>query len=185
VEARNLSIPKNIVAGDTVSWNETIDGYPSGEYTAKFLFIPYRANAGANVFSVSGTQGAGANEHLFAISNTSSAGIIPGLYKGSLSISQSGFRTTVVTDIELAILPNPETITAYPKTQAEITLDNVNTAIEKVLKTGVATLTVNGRTIEYTSPKDLFELKKFYEDEVKTEKEKISGRRNPTIYCRF
>ncbi len=185
MEARNLNIPKEVVAGDTIEWNETITGYPSGEYTAKFLFIPYRANAGATVFSVTGT-GDGSDVHSFAISKTSSASIIPGIYKGSVTLSKDNFRTSYATGIELTVLPNPETTTTYPKSQAETVLDNVNAAIEKVLKTGVAVLTVNGRTIEYTSPKELFELKKFYENEVRRERiARGEIKKNNIIYCRF
>lgn len=184
MEARNLNIPKEVVAGDTIEWNETLSGYPSGEYTAKFFFIPYRTGAGATAFSVTGS-GDGSDVHTFSISKVASASIIPGIYKGSVTISNANSRFSYAAGIELTVLPNPETTTTYPKTQAETILDNVNSAIEKVLKTGVAVLTVNGRTIEYTSPKELFELKKFYESEVRREKALLTGKYNTTIYCRF
>lgn len=157
------ALPNSIVAGDTLEWTESANGYPaSAGWTLKYGLL---GPAGAQETVASAADG---DSHAFTVPKATTATWEPGAYVWTSYAESATERFTVCTGT-LNILPDPAVAPA--DTWARQTLEAIQDALAGRLASGRESFTINGQSISKIPAAQLEELLAAFEARVAREDE--------------
>jgi len=148
--------PKEIVAGDTVTWKKTLSDYPATEYTLKYNIIGVSS---AN-YSVEST--ADGTDHSITIPAATSADFVAGDYKWFSYVIDIGdtVRYSIASG-SLVIKADPTTATDS-RSHVKKTLDAIESVIEGTASKEDESYSIAGRSLSRRSLEELTSLREKY-----------------------
>jgi hypothetical protein len=170
------SLPDTLQAGDTWAWDATVYGYPSSEWTLKFVL---HLRGSATTIEITATTAAeGGDNYDVTVAATYTKDYAPGTYewtafveKGAggdrerYTVSGGGGTVRILSDLETA------DASTDARTHARKVLDGIEATMEGRASHAELSLTVNGKAIQYMKPEELIRWRSFYRGEVSTEKQ--------------
>lgn len=139
----DISLPRSLVAGDSLSLLVADVDHPFGTWTGKLAI-------GADTPVVINSSDGGSSQHLFAITTTITGAIPHGQYGVTLVFTNAGdsLRETRPCP-SIYILPNP--LAGITPSWAQATLTLVESALQKIGKATNASVSINGETYTKTN----------------------------------
>mgnify|MGYP002813892277 CR=1 FL=1 len=177
-----MNEPKTIVAGDTITWNESFSDYPAPTWT-----LTYELRSTSPKISITATtSGTG---FLITIPIATSVTYDAGRYSFQAFVSKSGERH-MVSSGTIEVLPNLATKTTYDsRSHVRKVYEALQSVIEgRVLQSAYTSVSIGGRAIAYMPMADLRKEYYHYKQLVKQEEdaEKIAkGLGGTKILVRF
>ncbi len=170
-----MNIAKEITAGDSLNWTETVSAYPASDgWTLKFVLV----NGSAKIeFSTS----ADGDDHAVALPATTTTQWSPGRYRYQAFVEKGEDRYTVGTGT-VDVLPDfTSAATLDGRTHAEKVLESIEAVIEKRATKDQESYTIKGRSLARTPLPDLIALRDKYKADVAAEKraEKLRAGQSP------
>jgi hypothetical protein len=162
-----MNIPTNIRAGDEYEWTISNGDYPAGDGYAFNLYI--RGTAKLDLAGV-----ASGDDFIITLTSAQSATLVSGIYTLQGRFSKSGKSYTPSGYVQtIEVLPDISTQTAgYDgRSHARITLDRIESAIEKLSIEPTITVSIDGVSYQHTDLNRLFAMKKRYELEIRYEED--------------
>lgn len=160
--------PEVISPGDFLQWKRTDLGadYPNSAYTAGYVA---RITGGGNTeIAVTGT--ASGSDYLFTVSSATSAGFVVGLYHWQLEIVRNSDSNRIIVDRGyFTCVADLDVNGADPRTHAEIMLGKIESILSGKADSDVASYTINGRSLNKMSFKDLLDARDYYKREFQKE----------------
>lgn len=180
-----MNEPKQIRAGDSISWTETGGDHPAPTWTLKYYV---RGEGG----KLDITATASGTDHLVALTASQTASLKPGIY-GYQGRFENGSNITTLDDkvgtfevlANLALTPDG----LDQRSHVRIVRDALQAAIEGRATKAQESITIAGRAIAYLKPAELrLEWKHydhFVKDEERAEKMKKGMKSGKNIQVRF
>ena len=162
-----MNEPKKIQAGLSAEWTETSNDYLASLYTLKYVFI----NSSAKI-SVSST--ADGDTHSVEIPAATTASWTAGVYKytGYLEKIADSANKIPFSSGTITITANVLTAsTADMRSHARKVLDAINATLEGRASKDQQSISLNGRSLQYTVIADLLTLRSQYMQLVKQEEQ--------------
>jgi len=178
-----MNIAKEITAGDSIKWIETLSGCPASDgWTLKFVLV----NGSAKIELSASADG---DDHAVVAPSVTTSSWSPGRYRYQAYAEKAGERHTVGTGM-VDILPNFATAeTLDSRTHAEKVLHAIEAVIEKRATKDQESYTIKGRSLSRTPLPDLLVLRDRYRSELRAAKraEKVRAGQRPgtKIHVRF
>jgi hypothetical protein len=143
-----VTVPSELIAGDTWAWTLTYADYPAGTWTATIYF--------ENRFQTfSATGSASGTNHAFSISAVTSSAYKSGRYKWRVRVT-NGSTVTTVDSGESEVLFDPAAAGSRDtRSTARRTLEALEAFLEGYASTAQQAMTVGGRSISRWSPSEL------------------------------
>lgn len=173
-----ISVPKELIAGDTWTWSRDYPDYPAGTWVATIY-----AEMQGSQFSAAAT--ADGTDHLFAISAATSAPYKTGRYKWSVRVT-SGSTGYTIEEGWFDVKPNPAgTGTRDPRSWARRTLDAIEATLEGRASSGQLAMSINGRSISRIPLPELTQWRTQLRGEVNTEEKGETAGLGRNLKVRF
>lgn len=154
--------PDELVAGDSWTWTATLADYPAGTWTAAWYF----ENAVA-AFTV-GSSASG-TDFVAAETAANTASLSPGKYRWQLVVTSGANRYTVASGFT-TVRPNPAALGKVDhRSHARKVLDAIEAVLEKRATQSQQAMSINGRSLEFTSYSELLALQSRYQQMVAAE----------------
>jgi len=158
--------PASFRAGDTVTWNKTLDEYPAGTWTLAYKLLNATTSASATV-TTSGTT------HVATLTAATTAALAAGTWTLVGTVTSGALRYTVYSGT-VEVLPDLAAATAYDgRSAARQALDALKAAYYAWTASGGAgrkTLTIRDRSVTFESPGEMVERIEQLEQEVARER---------------
>jgi hypothetical protein len=163
------SIPAEITAGDTVSWQQAGGDYPASAGWA----LAYTLVSSTKVLQVSAT--ADGDDYAVTVDAATTAAWDAGSYRVQAYVTKGTDRHTIGTGL-VRVLPNLAAATGGldTRTHAQKVLDAINGWLESQAPVYGA-MEINGRKISYYPLADLLKLRDRYQLAVNTEQRLAGG----------
>jgi hypothetical protein len=148
-----VSVPKQIAAGATLLFTETINGYPATLYTLAFILNL----DGALVATIAGS--ASGNDFIITAPATTTAAWKPGRYNFAEMLTEIADTTNVNIGCsgQLSVTPN-FSVNATP-TDLQNQLAAIEATISKVISSPNASVNFNGQSYSKFNLKELFDIR--------------------------
>lgn len=160
--------PETVSPGDFLQWKRTDLGrdYPNSAYTASYVA---RITGGGNTeIAVTGT--ASGSDYLFTVSSATSNNFVVGLYHWQLEIVRNSDSNRIIVDRGyFTCVADLDVNGADPRTHAEIMLRKIESILSGKADSDVASYTINGRSLNKMSFKDLLDARDYYKREFQKE----------------
>ncbi len=173
--------PKQIIQGDSSSWEISLSEYPAGEGWA----LSYALVKDGALITIPSTP-AGDN-HLITLTTSTTAAYMPGVYMWTATVTNDTQRRTIKQGM-IEVLQDLSTMADGGDLRSQIkrTLDALEEAIERHASSGVLSMSVAGRTTTWRTFDELLAIRDRYASAYHTEQVR-AGHRNPTnrILVRF
>jgi hypothetical protein len=180
-----MNIPSTLRIGDTWSWTDSLDDYPSPTWTLKYALRKHDES----VIDITGTEDG--TDHSLDVTAAVSAGYVPGEYAWSAFVedgSGASLERHTVGSGTVKLLPSIHAATSATdlRTYAQKMLDAIEAVMFGRATHADLSLTINGKAIQYMKPKELREERAYFQSEVAKEQRAESGK-NPgrRIMTRF
>lgn len=161
--------PDSFVVGDFVQWKRTdlSSDYPNDQYTASY--VSRDAKGGSHEFAVSGS--ASGDDYLFSILGSASSAFSGGRHRWQLEIVRNSDSERVVVDSgHWEIVVDLDDSNVDPRSHAEIMVDKIQSILEGKADSDVEEYSVQGRSLKKMSYQELLDARKYYKQEVRSEK---------------
>lgn len=150
-----MTIPSQIVAGDTFSATESWPDYPASQgWVGKLRLVP--RDSGAPIELVASASG---DAFAFSAGATTTAGWAAGQYSALAWVEKAGEVHTVGSTVQLVVAPNPRALSGAldTRSQARKTLDDLLAARAawSVSQGRVRRYTIADRQREFATPAEL------------------------------
>ena len=142
-----MTEPTQVVAGDTLTWTESLADYPAGTWTLNYRLVKEGKTISAQA-TASGT------DHVVTIAASTTAGWTPGTYVWSKFVTSGALRYTIGTG-SIDVKPNPAGATYDPRTVAKVMLDNVEAYLIDPNNIAAASYSIGGRSLSRWSRAEL------------------------------
>lgn len=174
--------PFEITAGDTVTWTKTLEQYPAPEWQLNYVLL----NASHKI-QITGV--ADGSNHLISVPAAVSVAYGAGSYKWQSYVTKGAERYTIATG-QMTIKPDFATALAMDtRSHVKKTLDALEAMIEGKASRDVQEYSIQGRMLKHIPLTELMPLyekyKRFYADEVASEKASKGAKTSKKIYVRF
>lgn len=159
-----MTVPSELIAGDTWAWSHSLADYPADTWTATVYF--------ENQFQTFNAAGsASGSDHAFSIAAATTAAYKPGRYQWRLRVTDGTTVSTVASGwSEVKI--NPASAGARDvRSWARRTLEAVEAFLEGNATTAQASMALNGRSISRWSLAELTQWRSQLRQEVRTEEQ--------------
>lgn len=161
--------PLQITAGDSVSWERSIDGYPASDGWAAHYYLTNESNSYEITSSPSG------DAHKVNADAVTTAAFVAGRYRYQLKVKKGADVVTIESGKTIDILPDFSSGPLDGRTQAEVALEAVRATIAKKATKDQLSITVEGRTIQRMSFEDLIKAEKHLSAQVAREARAARG----------
>jgi hypothetical protein len=172
-----MTVPSNLVAGDTWEWTHDLSDYPAGTWTLTY----YLTKAGVSVPVVATADG---TTHEVSVPAATTATYGAGSYRWTARVT-SGSDAFTVEDGWVAVAANPATSTADPRSDARQMLDAITCFLKGNASTAQASMTINGRSISRWPLAELTQWRDKLRGEVRAEEQGESAGLGRDIKVRF
>lgn len=157
--------PTTFRAGDSVKWNLTLADYPASIWTLQYVLINAYAK---HVFSAA----ADGDDYAVRIAPADSAKYAAGVYAWHASVTDGTDRYTIRAGA-MTVSPdfsNPDITDLDTRSHAVKMLAAIEAVIEGRASDAEASYSIGGRSIQFYSPTELYDLKKKYAGDVARER---------------
>lgn len=161
-------IPKEITAGDSVSWTESLPGYASPDWEAKIAL-----SDGNGILTVTASAGDD-GDHDFTVSGSSTANLAAGPWSWALMVNQGSDRITLERG-ELTLLPNPDQV-FDDRSQTERTLAAVQAMLEGKASKDQMMVSQNGRSLQRHTFDELIKLESHLKSRLAIEQRRLRAK---------
>jgi hypothetical protein len=172
-----MTVPSNLIAGDTWEWTRDLPDYPAGTWTLTYYFWK-----DGKSFSAAAT--ADGSAHAVSVSAVTTADYSPGGYVWQARVTD-GTDVYTVDEGWVTVKANPATANFDPRSDARITLEAVTCFLKGNATTAQASMTLNGRSISRWSLAELRQWQKELRQEVRDEERGSSAGLSRNIKVRF
>ena len=151
------TIPKQIVAGDSIGWTKSLSNYPaSAGWALSYTLVSPTARQVIN-------GSASGDDFLLAANATTTAAWAPGTYTWTAAVSKGTDRYTIESG-QVEILADPATAASGLDTRSHVkkTLDALEAVIEGKAANDQLAVSVAGRSITRMSPEELLSWRDKY-----------------------
>lgn len=157
------SVPADITAGDTLSWQITLGDYPA---SASWV-LHYTLISAANKYTLDGT--ASGDDHIIAATAAATASYVAGEYSWQAYVTKAAERYTVGTG-SITIQPNLAALAGGYDNRSHVkkTLDAIESWLENK-NPAVSEYEIAGRRMRYIPIPDLLKLRDRYKMELRAE----------------
>ncbi len=157
------SVPNEITAGDTLSWQITLSDYPA---SAGWV-LHYAIISSLNKYTLDGT--ASGDDHLISATAAATASYVAGQYSWQAYVTKAAERYTVGSG-SIKILPNlAAAVGSYDnRSHVKKTLDAIESWLESK-NPAVSEYEIAGRRMRYIPIPDLLKLRDRYKMELRAE----------------
>ncbi|NDV20832.1 hypothetical protein GO013_15585 [Pseudodesulfovibrio sp. JC047] len=178
-----MNIAKEITAGDSLNWTETVSAYPASDgWILNFVLV----NGSAKVEFSASADGDG---YVVDVPGSTTSNWTPGRYRFQAHVEKGADRFTVGSGT-VDILPDFAGVaTLDGRSHAEKVLDAIEAVIEKRATRDQESYTIKGRSLSRTPLPELLALRDKYKAEVRAQRraEKVQAGKKPgtKIHVRF
>lgn len=169
-----MAIPSTLYAGDTWTWTDSLSDYPATTYTLKYALRGYGLTTTDITAAASGT------DHVSTVTAATTGSIGAGTYSWVAVVERTVtgvLQRTTVGSGRVVVQPNLLTATSTTdiRGQYEIAYDAIIAAINTNSASAVASITVNGRTVQYKGLDELVKAEQILRPKMEAEKAASSG----------
>jgi hypothetical protein len=173
-----VTVPSELIAGDTWAWTLTYADYPAGTWTATIYF--------ENRFQTfSATGSASGTNHAFSISAVTSSAYKSGRYKWRVRVTNGSTVTTVDSGGVKSSLIRPQQEPDVTRSWARRTLEAVEAFLEGNASTAQQAMTIQRRSVSRWSLAELANGATSWQREFESTRAGRSGWRGRNIKVRF
>ncbi len=153
-----LNIPKELRAGDTITFSDSLTNYPAPTWTLTYTLINYAGK-------IAITSTASGEDHAFNIAPGASSQFEQGSYSYQATVSDGTNRFTVGAGM-VTVAPNFQAETTKQLTHVEKCLNALEAVLEGKASQDQQAMQFNGRSITRFSPSELLMWRDKYRGEL-------------------
>jgi hypothetical protein len=172
-----MTVPSNLIAGDTWEWTRDLSDYPAGTWTLTYYFWK-----DGKSFSAAAT--ADGTTHSVSVSAATTADYTPGGYVWQARVTD-GTDVYTVEEGWVTVKANPATAKADPRSWARRTLEAIECFLEGNATTAQSSMTIQGRSISRWPLAELMQLRDRLRQEIRVEEQGSAAGLGRNIKVRF
>jgi len=180
--------PNEIVVGDFIQWkrSDLVADYPLATHSAEY--VARITGGGSSEIKLAATETDGT--YLFTVDSATSADFNVGYYHWQLEITETASGNRIVVDRgSFTAIADLDVNNADPRSHAEIMIGKLESLLQGKADADVESYSINGRSLNKLSPKELLEWRDYYRAEFANEKRKerikLGKKAGYTILGRF